>query len=224
MKKIMSLILITCIFSINGLASSDNSIDSISKDIASKTNNLKPEVAKLAIEAYYNAQKTGVNVKKPILTIIDYTLASTQKRLWVVDLESKKVLYTSLVAHGKYSGDNYTTKFSNNSGSLQTSVGLFLTEETYIGNRGYSLRLQGLEKGFNDKARDRAIVFHGAPYVSEQFAAATGRIGRSWGCPAVENSLAKPIINTIKNGTLIFSFYNHPQWLSESKFINNHHA
>ena len=126
-----------------------------------------------------------------------------------------------MVAHGRNSGENYTTNFSNRMGSLQTSIGLFLTEDTYFGRDGYTLRLEGLEKGFNDNARDRLIVFHGAPYVDQKFAAAAGRIGRSWGCPAVEKPLAKPIIDTIKGGSLIFSYSNYPVWLSKSKFINN---
>lgn len=216
MKKIVSTIILFFIFSNNALAA----IDTTAKDISSKTNNLRPKVVQLALQAFYRAKQSGVNIKKPVLTVIDYTLASTQKRLWVVDVEKKRVLYTSLVAHGKYSGENYTTSVSNKTGSLQTSVGLFLTEDTYFGRDGYSLRLEGLEKGFNDKAKARTIVLHGAPYVSEKFAAVAGRIGRSWGCPAVEKPLATPIINTIKNGTLIFSYYNHSKWLKQSKFLN----
>jgi hypothetical protein len=218
MKKVIFFIF--CILSASSLTINAATTDLIAKEIARKAINLKPEVVKLAIEAFYNAKKCGVQVKKPILTVIDYTLPSTQKRLWVIDLQNKNILHTSLVAHGKYSGENYTKSFSNNSGSLQTSIGLFLTEETYFGRDGYSLRLEGLEKGFNDKAKRRTIVLHGAPYVSEKWASTVGRIGRSWGCPAVEKPLATPIINTIKNGSLIFSFYTDKQWLKESKFIN----
>lgn len=222
------LLLFIFAFSNNVLASfftiKETPIDITAKNIAAKTHGLKPKVIKLAIEAFYKAKQAGVHIKKPILTIIDYTLPSTKQRLWVVDIGKNKVLYTSMVAHGKHSGENYTTAFSNRMNSLQTSLGLFLTENTYFGHDGYSLRLAGLEKGFNDRAKDRLIVFHGAPYVSKQFAAATGRIGRSWGCPAVEKPLAVPIINTIKNGTLLFSFYTHKQWLSESKFINKNAA
>jgi hypothetical protein len=221
MKKTIYSIILFFIFSNIALAAKATSIDVAAKDIAAKTSNLKPKVIKLAIEAFYRAKRAGVTVKKPILTVIDYTLASTQKRLWVVDIDNKQVLYNSMCAHGKHSGENYTTSFSNKMGSLKTSIGLFLTKETYFGRDGYSLRLEGLEKGFNDNVKDRLIVFHGAAYVNQKFAAVAGRIGRSWGCPAVEKSLAKPIINTIKHGTLIFSFYNHPQWLKESKFINN---
>lgn len=220
--KIICILSLFFIFSNNVLAAKNTSIDDIAKDIASKTNGgLKPNVVKLAIKAFNKAKKTGVNIKKPIITVIDYTLASTKKRLWVIDLSSKKILYISMVAHGKNSGENYTTSFSNRVNSLQTSIGLFLTKGTYFGHDGYTMRLEGLEKGFNDNAKDRLIVFHGAPYVNEKFASSFGRIGRSWGCPAVEKPLAKPIIDTIKNGSLLFSFYTHKQWLSESKFIDN---
>ena len=192
----------------------------VAKDIAKKTTGLKPKIVKLAIDAFNKAKQKGVGVTKPIITVIDYTMASTQKRLWVLDIDKKQVLYTSMVAHGKNSGENYTTAFSNKMGSKQTSVGVFLTENTYVGHCGYTLRLQGLEKGFNDKAKDRLIVFHGAPYVNNKIAATYGRLGRSWGCPAVEKHLAAPIINTIKGGTLIFSFAELSPWLKQSQFIN----
>ncbi|MDR1057746.1 MAG: murein L,D-transpeptidase catalytic domain family protein [Coxiellaceae bacterium] len=190
------------------------------KNIVIKTTNLRVKVLELAMIAFYNSRKLGVPTKRPIITVIDYSLPSTEKRLWVVDINQEKVLHASMVAHGKYSGENYTTKFSNKIGSLQTSIGVFLTENTYFGRDGYSLRIEGLERGFNDNAKVRTIVMHGAPYVSKQFIAAAGRAGRSWGCPAVEKSLAKPIINTIKNGTLIFAFYPDNNWLHNSIFIN----
>jgi hypothetical protein len=220
MKKTLLAILLSLITSTNISAAKHSRIEADARTIASKTENLKPDVIKLALEAFHNAKSSGVHVKKPIVTVIDYTLASTKKRLWVVDVESKKVLHNALVAHGKHSGENYTTSVSNKTGSLQTSVGVFLTGETYFGRDGYSLRIDGLENGFNDLARKRTIVFHGAPYVSEKFVKAVGRIGRSWGCPAVPKEQAKPIIDNIKNGSLIFAYYKHPQWLSQSKFIN----
>lgn len=216
--KIVSLVFL-CNFMSQALADEQISAEPVAKYIAKKAEGLKPKIVKLAIDAFNKAKQNGIGIKKPIITVIDYTMASTKKRLWVIDINEKKVLYTSMVAHGKNSGENYTTAFSNKMGSLQTSVGVFLTENTYVGHCGYTLRLQGLEKGFNDKAKDRLIVFHGAPYVNKQFAAVSGRIGRSWGCPAVEKHLATPIINTIKDGTLIFSFANFPLWLKQSKFI-----
>ena len=221
MKKIIYAAFMLLLATNYANASEHSWIDIFANKITVKTKNLNPHIVKLAIKAFSSAQVSGVHITKPILTIIDYTLPSTYKRLWVIDIARKKILYNSLVAHGKYSGENYTTNFSNRINSLQTSVGLFLTENTYLGRYGYSLRLQGLEKGFNDNAKVRAIVFHGAPYVNKKFAATVGRIGRSWGCPAVEPKLATPIINTIKDGTLIFSFSNHPQWLNQSKFIKS---
>ncbi len=191
------------------------------KQLSRRAVNLREGVARLAIDAFNNSRKLGVKLKKPVVTLIDYSLPSTKKRLWVVDLERNEVLYSSLVAHGKNSGENYTTQFSNRSGSLQTSMGVFLTGQTYFGRDGYSLKIKGLEQGINDKAESRCIVVHGAPYVSEKFAAAAGRLGRSWGCPAVEKQLAEPIINTIKGGTLILSFYPDKNWLTSSHFINS---
>ena len=217
--KIISLVFL-CSFASYTFANEQIPAEPVAKDIAKKAEGLKPKILKLAIDAFNKAKQSGIGIKKPIITVIDYTMASTQKRLWVLDIDQKKVLYTSMVAHGRNSGDNYTTAFSNKMGSKQTSVGVFLTENTYVGHCGYTLRLEGLEKGFNDKAKDRLIVFHGAPYVNNQFAAAAGRIGRSFGCPAVESHLAAPIINTIKDGTLLFSYAEVSLWLRESKFIN----
>ena len=218
MKKI-ALITLLLVFSNSALAINIFS-GAKAKNIAAKTNDLKPSILKLAIEAFHNAKRSGINTNKQILTVIDYSLPSTKKRLWVLDLNQEKILYSSMVAHGKNSGENHTTNFSNRIGSLQTSLGLFLTEGTYFGRDGYSLYLKGLEKGFNDNAKTRTIVLHGAPYVSKQFVAAAGRVGRSWGCPAVEKPLAEPIINTIKNGTMIFAFYPDKNWLAKSEFIN----
>jgi len=192
------------------------------KKLATKTSNLNPHVVKLALEAFDNSQKLGVPIKKPIVTVIDYSLPSTAKRLWVLDIQQEKILYNSLVAHGKNSGGNYTTSFSNHFRSLKTSLGVFLTENTYFGRNGYSLRIKGLEKGFNENAKARAIVIHGAPYVNKQFAKTVGRIGRSGGCQAIEKDLALPIINTIKSGTLVLSFYPDKTWLTTSRFINQH--
>ena len=123
--------------------------------------------------------------KDTLITIIDYTRASHQKRLYVIDLKNVKLVYHTLVAHGKNSGIHFAEKFSNRNRSLMSSPGFYRTSETYHGKHGYSLRLDGLEKGINDKARDRLIVIHGAHYVSQDFIDKHGRIGRSWGCPAL---------------------------------------
>lgn len=181
---------------------------------------LRPEVLRVAITAYQRSTEMGIKPNKPIITLIDYTLASSEKRLWVIDLRQGKILYNSLVAHGKNSGHScYARCFSNRNGSLMSCLGVFMTGDTYFGKDGYSLRLQGLERGINDNARKRCIVMHGSPYVSERIAAETGKVGCSWGCPAVEAHLAKPIINTIKGGSLIISFYPDRNWLRNSSFV-----
>jgi hypothetical protein len=139
-----------------------------------------------------------------LLTIIDYTRPSTEKRLFVIDLVNGRLLFHTLVAHGKNSGLNIANSFSNTSNSLQSSLGFYTTGEPYLGKHGYSLRLDGLETGINDHARERAIVIHGAPYVSEDFIEAYGRLGRSWGCPALPTQLAGKIIDLIKNGSCLY--------------------
>jgi hypothetical protein len=216
MKRIF---IATALLLISATSLAVTTLDLKVKTISKQHRQLRKPLVKMALQAFYNAQKLGVRTKKPIMTIIDYSLPSTEKRLWVVDLERDKIIYNSLVAHGRNSGENHTTVVSNKIGSLQTSVGLFLTENTYFGRDGYSLRMIGLEKGFNHNAMKRTIVMHGAPYVSKQFIAAAGRIGRSWGCPAVEKPLAEPIIDTIKHGSLIFSYYPDQNWLTDSKFV-----
>lgn len=160
------------------------------------------------------------NRKKEVLTIIDFSKASTKKRLAVIDMEQKKVLYTSVVAHGRNSGGNYATSFSNKNGSYKSSLGFYLTNETYQGSNGYSLRLDGLEKGVNDNARQRAIVMHGAAYAHPS-TARTGRLGRSFGCPAVPPALTKPIINAIKGGSVMFIYAPEKNYLAQSQFLNN---
>jgi len=147
-----------------------------------------------------------IKVKKPVLTIIDFSKASTEKRMYVIDMKEKKVLFQSHVAHGKNSGLNKATSFSNKSGSKQSSLGFFLTEQSYHGKNGLSLKLDGLEKDINDNAKVRKIVMHGADYCNPQLAERQGRLGRSYGCPALPKELTKPIIDAIKGGSLIYIF------------------
>jgi hypothetical protein len=181
---------------------------------------LDRSVLHLALSAAECARQSGTVPDVDLLTVIDYSKASTEPRLWVLDIESGSVLFEELVAHGRGSGDNYATRFSNEQDSHQTSLGLFRTADVYVGSNGYSLRLDGLESGVNDRARDRAIVMHGAPYVSETTARALGRLGRSWGCPALPLSVARTIIDTIKGGSLVFAYYPDQEWLKESRFLN----
>lgn len=181
---------------------------------------LSPQVLQLALQAVEYAEKQGITTGK-VLGIIDFSLPSTKRRLWVLDIEQRKVLFHELVAHGKGSGDNLATSFSNLPSSYQSSLGLYLTKSTYEGNHGYSLKLQGLEPGFNDRAEARAIVLHGAWYVSQSMIDQYQRIGRSQGCPAVQESVVKPLIDTLKDGNLIFAYYPDKNWLSTSKFLHH---
>jgi hypothetical protein len=135
-------------------------------------------------------------------------------------LKTGTLLFKELVAHGRNSGENLTTRFSDAMNSHQSSLGLFVTSDTYVGNNGYSLRLDGLEPGFNARARERAIVMHGAPYVDAKMAASQGRLGRSWGCPALREAVARDVINTIRGGGVIFSYYPDAHWLKSSRFLN----
>ena len=154
------------------------------------------------------------------LAVIDYSLPSTEQRLWVFDLKQRKLLFHELVAHGRNSGENMAVKFSNQNESFATSLGLYRTQSSYVGQNGYSLRMEGLEPGFNDNAFDRAIVIHGAPYVSPVLARANGRIGRSLGCPAVRPAIAHKLIDSMKDGQLLFSYYPDQRWLKKSLYIN----
>jgi len=151
-----------------------------------------------------------------IVTIIDFSKPSTEKRLFILDLKKQELLYHTFVAHGKNTGVNMATKFSNNKGSNQSSLGLFRTGESYQGKHGYSLRLDGLEKGFNDNARSRAVVMHSASYVSEAFIKRHGRLGRSWGCPAVPVEFSKEIIDLIKGGSCLYIYANDKHYLENS--------
>jgi hypothetical protein len=178
------------------------------------------DVLNLALGALTCGVASGDLQAPPTLTLIDYSLPSTTPRLWVFDLHSGKLLFNELVAHGRNSGDNIATRFSDAMESRETSLGLFRTADTYVGHNGYSLRLEGLEPGFNGNARERAIVMHGAPYVDANIAKANGRLGRSWGCPALRQAVARQVIDTVRGGGVIFSYYPDPAWLKTSKFLN----
>ena len=170
-----------------------------------------------ALTAYRTASKQGT-VKKPILTVIDYSLPSNKQRMWIFDLKHDKLLYQTYVAHGQNSGMNSASHFSNRAQSKATSLGTYVTQGTYIGHKGYSLNLKGLEHGFNDNAYNRRVVMHGAWYVEPNFIKQSGRAGRSWGCPSIAQSIAKPIINLIKGGSVIFAYYPDRNYLSHSSF------
>lgn len=158
-------------------------------------------------------------VKKEILTIIDFTLSSTQKRMWVLDMKNHTVLYNTLVAHGKNTGGEFASKFSNKVNSLQSSLGFYVTGETYFGKNGLSMFIDGQEEKFNSNARDRYVVVHGADYATKDFVKRAGRLGRSYGCPALPSVLTKEIIETIKDKSVLFIYSSDKNYNSNSSMI-----
>ncbi len=160
------------------------------------------------ISSFANKAKDFLPLAKTsIVTLIDFSLPSTARRLWTINLETGEVLYNTWVAHGKNSGNNEAQSFSNKPQSYQSSLGFYLTDQTYTGKHGHSLRLKGLEKNINDKAWERAIVIHGADYVTESFIKTHGRLGRSHGCPAIPPEITDEFINTVKDGSLLFIYH-----------------
>lgn len=224
MRRLLFIILILFLFTF--------SHPHISRQITTATVAQLPEVyllfdqlkltGKVTYEAFAQALAGYNNIackRKEIVTLIDYSKPSTEERLFVIDMKRKEVLHTSLVSHGRNSGHLYATAFSNDYGSYQSSLGFFLTDHTYQGSNGYSLVLDGLEKGINDRARARAIVMHGAPYSNPSVINSTGRLGRSLGCPALPQSISREIINLIKGGSLIYIYANDPNYFAESPIL-----
>lgn len=173
----------------------------------------------LALESAQRAVDRG-EADPSTLTVIDFSRPSTERRMWVIDLRARELLFEEHVSHGRNSGHNVPNSFSNEDGSYKSSLGLFRAGEGYYGKHGYSLRLDGLEKGFNDRARERAIVVHGADYVNPAVAKTQGRLGRSLGCPAVRPAITRQLIDAIKDGGLLFAYYPDPAWLNASEYLN----
>jgi hypothetical protein len=155
------------------------------------------------------------------MAVIDYTKPSSERRLWVFDLVHRRVLFNELAAHGRNTGDRMAVKFSNAPNSEMSTIGVLLTGDTYVGKHGLSLRLEGIEKGINDNALARAIVIHAAPYVSEEVARIKGRIGRSWGCPAVRPEISRSLIETLRGGAVVLAYYPDPFWLRTSRLVGS---
>lgn len=182
---------------------------------------LAPEVFEKAYRGYLNLKsERKINPEKDILTICDFSLSSTLNRLWIIDLQTRKVLVNTYVAHGQGSGEEFATSFSNRENSHQSSIGFYVTADTYIGEHGLSLHLNGMDKRYNSAAYERAIVVHGAGYVDNKFIRDNNRLGRSWGCPAVAEHLAPAIIETIKDGTCLFIYYPDKKYLASSYWLN----
>lgn len=180
--------------------------------------NISPTVMAKAIRAYYHVRQRHLT-DKSVVTVADYSLPSTKKRLAVVDLRSIKVLFYTYVAHGKGSGEKYATHFSNKPGTEASSLGVYLTGKTYYGEHGYSLRLKGLNPKFNGAAYRRDIVMHSAWYVNPAFARKHGRMGRSWGCFALSKKVEADIVKRIRGGTVLLAYYPDPKWLHTSPFL-----
>jgi hypothetical protein len=187
---------------------------------AAELGGVAPSVFALALEAASRAVARGDAAAPQTLTVLDCSKPSTDKRLWVYDLRTHALLFHDYVAHGRGSGENLATMFSNVPESNRSSLGLFRTGEAYIGKHGLSLRLDGLERGINDRARERAIVIHGADYVNATTARIQGRLGRSLGCPAVRPEIASSLIQAVKDGGLLFAYYPEQSWLEASTYLD----
>jgi hypothetical protein len=172
-----------------------------------------------ALKGFYILKEKGL-ISKNVLTLIDFSMSSNSKRLWVIDLTTNTILYNSLVAHGRNTGNEFATSFSNIAQSFKSSLGFYSTGETYSGKHGKSLKLDGLEKGINSNARQRAIVIHGAKYVSNSFIQNNSRLGRSLGCPALPVELSDEIIQTIKDNSCLFIYYPSETYKVASKLVS----
>lgn len=181
---------------------------------------LSQEVFEKAMKGFTKLSNEGRIPSTNKITIVDFSQPSTSKRLYVLDLDTKHILFQSLVSHGRNTGGLWAKSFSNQPESYKSSPGFYVTGETYNGGNGYSLKLDGLEKNINDNARDRAIVMHGAPYANESTINALGFLGRSQGCPALPQSLHKPVINTIKNGTCLFIYTPDQSYTNRSSLLS----
>jgi len=202
-------------------AKTSSAANELALSLAAKAPNASMLAVQLATEALERARADkALPAGDPrVLALIDFSLPSTDKRLWVFDLDSHDVLFEEWVAHGRNTGDNFAREFSNRPESHMSSLGAYQAGKIYTGKNGYSLRLHGLEPGFNDLAFDRAIVIHGAPYVSAETIRAQGRLGRSFGCPAVRQPIARPLIDALAEQAFLFNFYPQRDWMEHSALI-----
>lgn len=218
MGRVMRVFFFLMLFASTSFAATKTELNEHYDSIRAQAKDLSPKVLKLALAAYFRAREQGLDDKK-IMTIVDYTLPSNKKRMWVFDVEQNKLLHHTLVSHGSGSGLLYAKHFSNVPETHKSSVGLFLTKNDYKGVAGYSLRLKGLEPGINDRAESRTIVMHGAHYADHDFIEKYGRLGRSEGCFALPTANYTDIIHDLVDGTLIFAYYPEKYWLKHSKYL-----
>jgi len=197
----------------------EESVRTLYDNIGLSVYGLSYNVFRLGMIGYYSLDREGALSDKGLITIIDFSKPSTKKRFYTIDLKKLAVRYHTFVAHGKNTGGNLATAFSNVPSSNQSSLGFYVTGETYVGSKGYSLRLDGKEEAFNDKIRSRAVVMHAADYATESFIKRYGRLGRSQGCPALPPEISRNVIDTIKNKTAIFTYYPDEQYLNRSQYL-----
>jgi len=224
MSRVFTLVVLFALAGVTPAASEDAAAPGFVDRLVAQTENLRPEVLELAFAAYAEGLENG-HITRERLTVIDYSLPSFEARLWVIDMETATVLFEEIVAHGMGSprgsgGDMEEAKdFSNLVGSKKSSLGFFVTAETYQGQHGYTLRLDGLEEGVNDKARERLIVIHSAHYVTDD-RADNRLVGRSWGCPVVRPEISRELIDAIKGGSALWIYYPDEAWLEDSEFLD----
>ncbi len=198
----------------------EDSLQHLYSAIGLEKYDLPYDVFKYGMIGYFSLRQTGKLSDKRLLSIIDFSKSSTKKRFYTIDLDTYQVIYHTYVSHGRNTGEDLAKTFSNTIHSNQSSLGFYITAETYVGSKGYSLKLDGVEKGYNDNLRERAVVMHSAEYVSEGWIKKYGRLGRSQGCPALPTAIARKVIDTIKDHTVIFAYYNDNTYLNESSYLN----
>jgi hypothetical protein len=202
-----------------------SSHETVNEDIYTALNladtGLVRTVFDMAIKGLKRLCSEGKLKNTNLVTIADYSQSSNKKRLYVIDLKNKKLLFNTYVAHGRNTGDEYARSFSNKEGSLKSSLGFYITENPMVcSHTGYSLMINGVEKGINDHAAKRAIIIHGADYATENFIKKYGHLGRSFGCPALPPDLNKPIIDSIKGGTCLFIYNPDNKYICSSSLLN----
>lgn len=198
----------------------ENKVKNLYQEIDATSYNLSYEVFRYAYIGYLTLRIEQRLNEKNLFSIIDFTKTSNEKRFYTIDLQQKKIIYNTYVSHGKKSGDSVCDSFSDVFESHKSSLGFYITGNTYNGSNGFSLQLYGDEKGYNSNMAKRGVVIHTADYVSEAYIAKNGRLGRSFGCPVLPENIYKQVIETIKNKTLIFAYYNDEKYLMTSKYLN----
>lgn len=202
------------------LNAAENNVQDLYSEIKLSDSGLNEEAFRNGLKGYRNLLAHGLLAKTSLLTIVDFSQSSRNKRLYVIDLVNKVLLHNTYVAHGRNTGEEYAVKFSNQSGTHMSSLGFYITRKTAMGAKvGFSLIIDGIEKGINDKALQRAIIIHGADYATESFINRTGRLGRSYGCPSLPPEQLKPVIETIKEGSCLFIYHPDSTYLKTSELL-----